>query len=128
MWNKQSSLCKTCLNPFLEPTSTKQLLYSFLLQDPTGAFDGTQTYFVRNDGWNYVVSGLFNICLNLYLEPTSTNHEAKIVTCSRRQGVPLMGLKLIYTHWWLNILFQLIFIWSGRVYVLRRQINCPIYA
>ena len=37
-------LCKSRLNPFLEPTSTKQLEKSFLLKETTGAFDGARTH------------------------------------------------------------------------------------
>ena len=34
--------CKSCSNPFLEPTSTKQLGLSFLHKETTGTFDGAQ--------------------------------------------------------------------------------------
>ena len=37
-------LCKSRSNPFLEPTSTKQLELSFLLKETTGAFDGARTH------------------------------------------------------------------------------------
>ena len=37
-------LCKSRSNPFLEPTSTKQLESSFLLMETTVAFDGAQTH------------------------------------------------------------------------------------
>ena len=37
-------LCKSRSNPFLEPTSTKQLEYSFLLKETTRAFDGARTH------------------------------------------------------------------------------------
>ena len=37
-------LCKSRLNPFLEPTSTKQWEKSFLLKETTGAFDGVWTH------------------------------------------------------------------------------------
>ena len=37
-------LCKSRSNPFLEPTGTKQLKYSFLLKETPGAFDGARTH------------------------------------------------------------------------------------
>ena len=37
-------LCRSRSNPFLEPTSTKQLELSFLLKETTGAFDGARTH------------------------------------------------------------------------------------
>ena len=37
-------LCKSNSNPFLEPTSTKQWEYSFLLKETTGVFDGARTH------------------------------------------------------------------------------------
>ena len=37
-------LCKSCSNPLLEPTSTKQWEWSFLLNETTGAFDGARTH------------------------------------------------------------------------------------
>ena len=39
-----SSIVKSRSNPFLEPTSTKQEGYSFLLKETTGAFDGARTH------------------------------------------------------------------------------------
>ena len=45
LWNKQYfGLCKSCSNPFLEPTSTKQLEQSFLIMETMGAFDGDRTH------------------------------------------------------------------------------------
>jgi len=41
-------LCKSRSDPFLEPTSTNQLEYSFLLKETTGAYDGAQTH-----DWRY---------------------------------------------------------------------------
>ena len=38
-------LYESCLNPFLEVTSTKQWENSFFLKEPTGDFDGAQTYY-----------------------------------------------------------------------------------
>ena len=38
------NLCKSSLNPFLEPTSTKQWGLSFLLKETTRAFDGAPTH------------------------------------------------------------------------------------
>ena len=38
------SLSKSRSNPFLEPTSTKQLQYSFFLKETTGAFDVALTH------------------------------------------------------------------------------------
>ena len=39
-----SLIVKSCSNLFLEPTSTMQLGYSFLLKETTGAFDGARTH------------------------------------------------------------------------------------
>jgi len=43
---KQAIFClsKSCSNPFLEPTSTKLLELSFLLNETIGAFDGARTH------------------------------------------------------------------------------------
>ena len=76
---------KSCSNPFLEPTSTVQWGYCFLLKETTGAIDGFQTH-TWQASTDYVSNALttapliYQFALDLYFQAQikETNASTKL--------------------------------------------------